>query len=209
MKPSIFFASLLFIILTTQSISSVTAATTDDFIYDIAGKKVAKNAPYYIGPVVWAKGGGVKLTGTKCPLNVIQDPKEVSKGDSFKFTLNAPKEQFLRISYPLGISIDSSKSNGKCKETSFLKIDNAVSKPPSNFITSGGLFNTAVSCFKIVKYPKPTSAKVRSYMLQHCPSVCGAGPPGCFNISTSVVKGTKYLASSGTPFEFVFKTASA
>nr|XP_043634379.1 kunitz trypsin inhibitor 5-like [Erigeron canadensis] len=208
MKRSLLFSHFLLIILTTQSIISfiTTAATTEDFIYDIAGKKVDKNAPYYIGPVDWAKGGGVKLTKTKCPVHVIQDPKEVTKGDPFEFTLNAAKEQFLRTSYPLGISI---KSAGKCKETSFLKINDVLSKPPANFLASGGLFNTAFSCFQVVKFPKPSSsnAKVQSYLLQHCPKVCGAGPIGCFNISTYVDNGTKYLATIGTPFEFVFKRA--
>ncbi|KAI3748570.1 hypothetical protein L6452_11727 [Arctium lappa] len=207
MKPSLFFVPfLLFVLTNTRSISS---ATTDDFIYDIAGKKVDKNTPYYIGPVNWANGGGIKLSNTKCPVHVIQDPKEVTKGDSFEFVLNAAKEQFLRISYPLGVSINLTKSNGKCKESSFLKIDDMESKPPSNFIRSGGLFNTAVSCFQFVKYPKPTNAKMPSYLLQLCPSVCGAGPHGCFNISTSVYKGIKYLGASGTPLELVFKKASA
>ncbi|KAJ9540162.1 hypothetical protein OSB04_026668 [Centaurea solstitialis] len=207
MKPSLFLVPfLLFVLITIQSISS---ATTDDFIYDIAGKKVKKNSPYYIGPVNWGNGGGIKSSNTKCPVHVIQDPKEVTKGDSFEFTPNAPKEQFLRISYPLGVSIDLTKSNGKCKESTFLKIDDIESKPPSNYITSGGLFDTAISCFQFVKYPKPTNAKVPSYLLQLCPSFCGAGPNGCFNISTSVYNGVKYLGASGTPLELVFKKASA
>ncbi|KAJ9540166.1 hypothetical protein OSB04_026672 [Centaurea solstitialis] len=81
--------------------------------------------------------------------------------------------------------------------------------PPSNFITSRGLFNTAVSCFQFVKYPKPTNAKVPSYLLQLCPFHCGACPVfKCFNISTSVYKGVKYLGATGTPLELVFKKAS-
>ncbi|XP_024992997.1 kunitz trypsin inhibitor 2-like [Cynara cardunculus var. scolymus] len=202
MKPSLFFLPFLLFLLTTQT-QSISSATTDDFIYDIAGKKVDKNSPYYIGPV---NGGGIKLSNSKCPVHVIQDPK---KADSFEFVLNAAKEQFLRISYPLGVSIDLTKSNGKCKESSFLKIDDMESKPPANFIRSGGLFNTPVSCFQLVKYPKPTNAKVASYLLQLCPSVCGAGPSRCFNISSSVHKGIKYLGASGTPLELVFKKASA
>ncbi|KAJ9540165.1 hypothetical protein OSB04_026671 [Centaurea solstitialis] len=167
MKPSLFLVPfLLFVLITIQSVSS---ANDDDFIYDIAGKKVRKNSPYYIGPVNWAKEGGIKASNTKCPAHVIQDPKEVTKGDPFEFTPNAAKEQYVRISYSLGVTINLTKSNGKCKETTFLKIDDPESKPPSNFITGRGLLNTAVSCFQLVKYPKPTNAKVPSYLLQLCP----------------------------------------
>ncbi|GJR15614.1 proteinase inhibitor I3 [Tanacetum coccineum] len=212
MKPSLFFAPFLLFMLTTQSFSSVTAATTDDFIYDIAGKKVVNDGvPYYIGPVEWAEGGGVKLINKKCPLNAIQDPKEVTKGDSFNFVLNAFNQTFLRTSYPLGVRIskESANQNGKCKGMTFLKIDDAEAKPPSNFVTSDGTFERAVSCFQVVEYPKPTSAKVKSYLLQLCPKACGAGPDGCFNVSTYVDNGIKYLASKGTPLEIVFKKASA
>ncbi|KAJ9540164.1 hypothetical protein OSB04_026670 [Centaurea solstitialis] len=199
MKPTLFFVPFFLFLVTIQSISS---ATTDDFIYDIAGKKVLPNTHYYIGPVT---GGVIKLSNTTCPVHVIQ---HATKGDLFKFVLNAYKESFLRISYPLGISTDLSKSNGKCKESSFLKIDEMEAKVPSNFIRSGGSFNTAVSCFRFVKYPKPTKAKVPSYLLQLCPYICGAGPRSCFNIGVTVYKGIKYLGATGTPLELVFKASA-
>nr|GEY34798.1 proteinase inhibitor I3 [Tanacetum cinerariifolium] len=144
---------------------------------------VNNGVPYYIGPVEWAKGGGVKLINKKCPLNAIQDPKEVTKGDSFNFVLNALNQTFLRTSYPLGVRISkkSANQNGKCKGMTFLKIDDPTAKPPSNFVTSDGTFERAVSCFQVIEYPKPTSAKVKSYLLQLCPKACGAGPDGCFN----------------------------
>ncbi|PWA81443.1 miraculin [Artemisia annua] len=179
--------------------------------YPNVNQVVNGGVPYYIGPVEWAKGGGVKLINKKCPLNAIQDPKEVTKGDSFLFVLNAYNQTFLRLSYPLGVQLSkkSANQNGKCKGMTYLKIDDAEAKPPSNFVTSDGLFERAVSCFQFVEYPKPTSAKVKSYLLQLCPTFCGAGPDGCFNVSTYVDNGTKYLASRGTPLEIVFKKASA
>ncbi|KAL8193160.1 hypothetical protein R6Q57_027064 [Mikania cordata] len=93
--------------------------------------------------------------------------------------------------------------------STFWQIPDAEAKPPSNLITTGGNFETEISCFQVVYYPKPTSPKVHSYMLQQCPSFCGAGPQTCFNVSLYVDnKGVRYFASSGaTPFEFVFQKA--
>nr|GEZ17201.1 proteinase inhibitor I3 [Tanacetum cinerariifolium] len=199
-KPSLSFILFLVFIIHT-------ASAADDVVYDVSGNKVLNNVPYHIGPVVWAKGGGIKLTDKKnnnkiCPYNVVQDPAEVNIGGKFSFTQVA-KAKYLRTSYPIGI--DSGNAMSKCDASTFWQIDDAEAKAPKNFITTGGSFDTAASCFQIVHYPKPTSPKIHSYMLQHCPYFCGAGPHTCFNVSLVVDNGVRYLASSGTPFEFVFK----
>ncbi|KAI3793479.1 hypothetical protein L1987_36098 [Smallanthus sonchifolius] len=196
----------LVFIITTQSIPSTSASE----VYDVTGNKVPNNVPYYIGPVIWAKGGGIKLTDTKnnnkvCPPYVMQDPAEVNIGGHFRFTLSAYNQKYLLTSYGLGID-SGSPNKSTCDNSTFWQIPNAEAKAPSNLIRTGGLFETAVSCFQVVDYPKPTSPKVHSYMLQHCPYFCGAGPMTCFNVSIYEEKGVRYLASSGiTPFEFVFQ----
>ncbi|GJS35702.1 proteinase inhibitor I3 [Tanacetum coccineum] len=197
--------SLLFFILFLVSIIHTTSAT--DIVLDVSGNQVLTNVPYHIGPVVWAKGGGIMLTDKKnnnkiCPFNVVQDPAEVNIGGKFRFTQVA-KEKYLRTSYTIGI--DSGNAMSKCDASTFWKIDDAEAKAPKNLITTGGLFDSAASCFQIVHYPKPTIPRIVSYMLQHCPHYCGAGPQTCFNVSVVIDNGVRYLASSGTPFEFVFK----
>ncbi|KAD2087005.1 hypothetical protein E3N88_41867 [Mikania micrantha] len=152
------YVAFLVFIITTQSLPSADAAASSELrqVYDVTGEKVLHNAPYYIGPVIWAKGGGIKLTDTK-------DKK---------------------------------------------KIPDVELKPPPNFVTTDGSFETAATCFQVMDYPKPTIPKVHSYMLQYCPTFCGAGPRGCFNVSLIIDKGVRYLGYSGTaPFEFVFQKA--
>ncbi|MBD4786968.1 hypothetical protein GUG12_24860, partial [Xanthomonas citri pv. citri] len=72
---------------------------------------------------------------------------------------------------------------GECEKSTFWTIPDVEEPAPSNLITTGGGFDDYITCFQIVEFPKPTSPKVPSYMLQHCPSFCGAGPQTCYNIS--------------------------
>nr|GEX43954.1 reverse transcriptase domain-containing protein [Tanacetum cinerariifolium] len=129
-------------------------------------------------------------------------PAEANIGGKFSFTL-VSKETYLKTSRTLGI--DSGNARSGCDVSTFWQIDDAEAKAPKNLITTGGSFDRVASCFQIVPYPKPTSPKIHSYMLQHCPYFCGAGPHTCFNVSVVIDNGVRYLASSGTPFEFVFK----
>ncbi|KAL8193159.1 hypothetical protein R6Q57_027063 [Mikania cordata] len=197
-----------------QSLPSADAAAASEVrqVYDVTGKKVLHNAPYYIGPVIWAKGGGIKLTNTKdnkkvCPFYVVQDPAEVNRGGHFNFLLNGrdSDEKYLLKSHAL--SIESGSPEGPCDKGSYWQIPYVKAKVPSNFITTGGSFERAVSCFQVMDYPKPTSPKVHSYMLQHCPSFCGAGPGGCFNVSLNLDKGVRVGYGGTAPFEFVFQKA--
>ncbi|KAF5770647.1 putative proteinase inhibitor I3, Kunitz legume, kunitz inhibitor STI-like superfamily [Helianthus annuus] len=207
-------AFLLVLIFATQSIPPTTGAK--DFVYDVTGEKVLNDAPYSIGPVIWAKGGGIKLTDTKnnkkiCPSYVVQDPAEVNKGGKFLFTLisdNEKHEKYLQTSHILGIDSGRPK-NGSCEKWTFWQISDPEAKPPSSLVTTGGTIDDGPTCFQVVDYPKPTSSKVHSYMLQHCPYYCGGTPPvRCYNVSLYQDKGTRHLSvSRGTPFEFVFQKA--
>ncbi|KAD7479989.1 hypothetical protein E3N88_03125 [Mikania micrantha] len=189
MKPKVLsYVAFLVFIITTQSLPSADAAAASELreVYDVTGKKVLHNAPYYIGP----------------------DPAEVNRGGHFNFLLNGKDndEKYLLTSHT--ISIESGSPEGPCDKGSYWQIPNVKAKAPSNFITTGGSIETAVSCFQVMDYPKPTSPKVHSYMLQHCPSFCGAGPGVCFNVSLIIDKGVRYLGYGGTaPFEFVFQKA--
>ncbi|KAK1409636.1 hypothetical protein QVD17_36165 [Tagetes erecta] len=210
MRPTLSYILLiLFITVVVTTTAAPGPDATHHLVYDITGNKVLNNVPYYIGPVIWANGGGIKLTDKKdnkkvCPFYVVQDPAEVNLGGRFSFTQIA-KQKYLLTSRILGI--DSGLPTGSCDMSTFWQIADAEAKAPFNLITTGGTFDSDVTCFQIVDYPKPTSSKVHSYMLQHCPSFCGAGPQKCFNVSIYEDKGVKHLGSSGTPFEFVFQKA--
>ncbi|KAK9061295.1 hypothetical protein SSX86_018475 [Deinandra increscens subsp. villosa] len=204
MNPTLLSCTLFLVFIITIG----TEAASGDVVYDVTGEKVLDNVPYYIGPVVWANGGGIKLNDTKnntkvCPFYVVQDPAEVNVGGQFSFTLIA-KQEYLLTSRILGI--DSGYPESSCDQSTFWQIPDPEAKAPSNLITTGGSFDSSETCFQVLDYPKPTSSKVHSYMLQHCPSLCGSGPDHtCFNVSIYEEKGVRYLVSSGTPFEFVFQ----
>ncbi|KAI3514519.1 hypothetical protein L1887_12986 [Cichorium endivia] len=204
MKPSLSCVLLRFLIITTCSIYSTT--TTLSEILDITGRELVRNGgKYYIIPI---QGGRIKLTATMdgekfCPLKVVRDPSEDTLGDGFYFT-HYTRDAFLRTSRIL--SIDSGSLVGECKASTIWAIPNAESKAPSNLITSGG---DRRKCFQVVNYPRPigSDSKFRppTYMLQYCPSFCGATSKTCFNISIYSYKGVTRLASGGgTPFEFGF-----
>ncbi|KAL7611543.1 hypothetical protein Lser_V15G08525 [Lactuca serriola] len=215
MKPLLSYVLLLLFIITTQLLISSTtttgtAAATEDIVKDSEGKEVLDNVPYHIGPVITGTGTGgrIKLTDTMynknvCPLDVVQDPSEDNLGGQFMFTLIG-KEKYLLTSRILGI--DSGSPKGECEESTFWTIPDVEEPPPSNLITTGGGFDQSFTCFQVVEYPKPTSPEVPSYMLQHCPSFCGAGPQTCFNISIYTDNGVRRLSSitGGYPFEFAF-----
>ncbi|XP_071734590.1 serine protease inhibitor 2-like [Rutidosis leptorrhynchoides] len=205
MKPSLY--NILFLIFTiiTQSIFLTTITSAAQVIVkDATGKKVLDNVRYGLGPV--KSGGHIKLTDTDnkkkiCPFNVVQDPND-NIGGEFMFTMIG-KEKYLKTSRVLGI--DSGYPKSGCTKSTFWTINDAEAKAPDNLITTGGGFETDLTCFQVVEYPKPTNPKVHSYMIQHCPSFCGAGPQTCFNVSIYEHNGVKRLSSVGaTPFEFVF-----
>ena len=203
MKPSLFYVSFILFVNTGGIASAI-----EDAVKDSTGKKVLNNVPYYIGPITAAKGGGFKLTDTMgnkkiCPFDVVQEPSASNLGDKLTFTLiNEKRPPYLLTNHNLGI--DSGSLKGPCEKSTFWTIPDAEAKAPDNLITTGGRFEEDITCFQLVKYPKPTIAKVHSYMLQHCPYYCGGGPDICFNVSIYVDKGVRRLASRGTPFEFVF-----
>nr|XP_043633657.1 latex serine proteinase inhibitor-like [Erigeron canadensis] len=214
MKPSIFsYVLFLLFALTTQSIFIFTttnsASAAEVVVKDSTGKKVLNNVRYHVSPV--AKGGSIKLTDTinkkkVCPFEVVHDPKD-NVGGEFMFTMitdKEVKENYLKTERILGI--DSGYPKGACTESTFWTINDAEAKgPPANLITTGGGFETEETCFQVVENPKPTSAKVHSYMLQHCPGFCGGPDKTCFNISLSSYQGVNRLSAVGaTPFEFAF-----
>ncbi|KAL8247562.1 hypothetical protein R6Q59_008778 [Mikania micrantha] len=214
MRPKVLsYVAFLVFIITTQSLPSANAVAISRLpkVYDVTGKRVLHDAPYYISPVIWAKGTEIKLTDTKdnqkvCPFYVVQDPAEVNRDGLFNFVLTGRKsEMYLLTSHTL--SITSRSPNGSCDESSYWQIPDVEAKAPSNFITTGGSFATAVTCFLVMEYPNLTNPKLHTYILQHCPSFCGAGPGGCYNMSLYADnKEVRYLGYSGTaPFVFVFR----
>ncbi|KAJ9540158.1 hypothetical protein OSB04_026664 [Centaurea solstitialis] len=171
MKPSLFYVSLILFI----NISGL-ASAAEVVVKDSTGEKVLNGVPYHIRPLSAAKGGGFKLTGTMdnkkiCPFNVVQEPSASNLGEKFSFTLiNEDRPRYLLTSYVLGIH--SGDLKGPCQKSTFWTIPDAEAKAPKNLVTTGGRFEDDITCFLVVEYPKPTSKKVHTYMLQHCPLRC-------------------------------------
>ncbi|KAL4576500.1 hypothetical protein LXL04_012595 [Taraxacum kok-saghyz] len=139
-----------------------------------------------------------------CPLDVIQDSSVDTSGGQFMFVLIGTfEDKYLHTDSILGI--ESRDIKGECTKSTFWTIPDVEEPAPSNLITIGGGFEDYSTCFQIVEFPKPTSPEVPSYMLQHCPSFCGAGPQTCFNISIYLDNGVRRLGfTGGDPFEFAF-----
>ncbi|KAD7479990.1 hypothetical protein E3N88_03126 [Mikania micrantha] len=146
------YVAFLVFIITTQSLPSANAVAISRLpkVYDVTGKRVLHDAPYYISPVIWAKGTEIKLTDTKdnqkvCPFYVVQDPAEVNRDGLFNFVLTGRKsEMYLLTSHTL--SITSRSPNSSCDESSYWQIPDVEAKAPSNFITTGprGCFNMSL-----------------------------------------------------------------
>ncbi|XP_076946925.1 chymotrypsin inhibitor 3-like [Bidens hawaiensis] len=171
MKPPILsYVVFLAVVLFTINTQLITGA--EGPVYDVRGKRVLNDSPYYIGPVIWAKGRGIKLTDTinnkkVCPSYVVQDPAEVNKGGTFLFTMltfeiEKPRKHLLT---ERALGIGSGLPKAPCYVSTFWQIADLEAKAPSNSIMIGGKFEDDYSCFQVVDYPKPTSPEVHSYML--------------------------------------------
>ncbi|MFS7960249.1 putative proteinase inhibitor I3, Kunitz legume, kunitz inhibitor STI-like superfamily [Helianthus anomalus] len=187
-------------------------ATAADVIYDSVGNKLLKGVPYYIMPLLRGTGGGLTLTrATKdaCPLDVTQEPFELSYGVPFTITPIIFDENYVREAYP--VSIETNVAD-PCQGSKILKLstlDNIAAATTAKTITIGGQLNAPESCFQLVE--DDMMPGMRSYQIQLCPFKCGSNTTTstditCYNIGlVSNPDGKRFLAPTDAIYPVVFQ----
>ncbi|XP_015966198.1 kunitz trypsin inhibitor 5 [Arachis duranensis] len=182
------------------------AASAAEPVLDVTGQKLRSGVKYFILPVLRGRGGGLTVgssVNSTCPIYVLQDKLEVTRGTPVTFTPSTPnKDGVILTSTDHNIK---STSAPKCKESSvwrLLKVLSGVWFISTDGVAGNPGVNTVVNWFKIEKDGK-------DYNLSFCPSVCNCStlcrPLGIFTDSD----GTKHLSLSDQvpTFKVMFKKA--
>lgn len=163
-SPLVF--SILFLAFTIEPFIGI-AAAAPEAVLDTSGQKLRTGVKYYILPVFRGRGGGLTVSSSgnnTCPLFVVQEKLEVSKGTPVTFTPYNAKSGVILTSTDLNI-----KSYGKtttCDKPPVWKLLKVLTGVW--FLSTGGVegnpgVNTVVNWFKIEKAEK-------DYVLSFCPS---------------------------------------
>ncbi|XP_052184035.1 kunitz trypsin inhibitor 5-like [Diospyros lotus] len=209
---------LLLLLLLCLSVSApfhllVAADSSPDAVRDIDGQKLRAGTQYYILPVFRGKGGGVTLgprnaTFSNCPLDVVQDRSEVSKGHPVTFTPVDPKKGFIRLSTDLNVEFSPVETICAQYYSTVWRLDKHDGR---YLISTGGVGRETLSnSFKIKKQDD-------DYKLFYCPTVCNyyarcknKGKVICKDVGIYIDRyGTRHLALSDKPFRVMFKKAAA
>ncbi|KAJ6396648.1 hypothetical protein OIU77_021638 [Salix suchowensis] len=105
--------SFSFLLLAFAFTKPSTAGDLDatEAVLDTDGEKLRAGAEYYILPVIRGRGGGLTMASTRnesCPLDVVQEPLEISEGLPVTFTPVNPKKGVIRVSTDLNIKFAAS-----------------------------------------------------------------------------------------------------
>ncbi|KAJ6402284.1 hypothetical protein OIU84_014385 [Salix udensis] len=179
-------------------------------VLDTDGEKLRAGAEYYILPVIRGRGGGLTMASTRnesCPLDVVQEPLEISEGLPLTFTPVNPKKGVIRVSTDLNIKFAASSI---CVQSTVWKIQKSVSSEIQWLVTTGGVegnpgIETITNWFKIEK------AGDDHYKIVFCPAVCDCGAL-CRDIGVFIHDNgvrTLSLSDSLQPFLVHFKKASS
>ncbi|OMO78032.1 Proteinase inhibitor I3, Kunitz legume [Corchorus capsularis] len=197
-------ALILFLALSSLVIG-LTIATSDP-VLDISGQELQKGTDYYILPVIRGSGGGLTLGSTgdePCPLDVVQEPLEVSNGTPLTF-LPVTNEGVVRELTDLNIKFSDSIFTICIQPTVWtLHTDESTQKLT---VTTGGVEgnpgqDTLSNWFRIEKYQD-------DYKLVFCPGVCDICRPVCGDLGIFIDHaGNRRLAIRDEPFKVMFKRA--
>ncbi|KAJ8750133.1 hypothetical protein K2173_014048 [Erythroxylum novogranatense] len=174
-------------------------------VLDITKQKLRAATEYYILPVFRGRGGGVTLASTRnktCPLDVVQEGIEISKGLPVTFSPVNYKKGVIRVSTDLNIKFSAATI---CVQSTLWKLDSFDESSGQWFVTTGGVEGnpgreTTSNWFKIEKYDD-------DYKLVFCPSVCDYCKVLCRDVGIYNKDGKRHLALSDMPFKVMFKKA--
>ena len=179
------------------------ADSAPDLVLDLDCKKVRTGADYYILPVIRGRGGGLALASTRsktCPLHVVQERHEVSKGLPLTFSPVNQKKGGVRVSTDLNVNFSAATI---CVQSTVWNLDKFDDSIRHWFVTTGGVKGnpgreTTSNWFKIEKYED-------RYKLVFCPTVCNFCKVLCKDVGIYIEDGRRHLALSDVPFMVMFK----
>lgn len=192
--------SLLFTLFTTTSL--LCSAAPPAPVLDIYNKPLLAGTSYLILPVIDGRGGGVTLatSGNKtCPLHVIQEPLESTKGLPLTFLPVNSKKGPVRISTDHNIKFSTAPT---CVKSRVWKASYDESTQ-NFFVTIGGVEgkpgrDTLDNWFKIEEYDG-------DYKFVFCPTVCNYCKVVCKNVGILVQDGMRRLVlTDNAPFKIMF-----
>jgi len=208
MKTALLILSFFIFAFVTKA--PLVASTDDDSpdpVLDITGKKLRTGTSYYILPVFRGRGGGLTLASTgieTCPLDVVQERREVENGLPVTFSPVNIKKGVIRLSTDLNIKFSTSTV---CVQSTVWKLNSHDDSLGQWFVTTGGVEGnpgreTTSNWFKIEKFDD-------DYKLVFCPSVCDNCKVLCRDIGIYIdqATGIRRLALSDIPFKVMFKKA--
>ncbi|KAL4351341.1 hypothetical protein GQ457_06G013610 [Hibiscus cannabinus] len=197
----------LFLALSFILFLCATANAAPDPVLDISGKILRTGTDYYILPVFRGRGGGLTLASTgnnTCPLDVVQEQQEVSKGLPVTFTPFNTKKGVIRVSTDNNVKFSAATI---CVQSTVWKLSNFDESTRQWFVTSGGVEGnpgreTTGNWFKIEKFED-------DYKLVFCPTVCNFCKVLCRDVGVFTDDtGVRRLALTDVPFKVMFKRAS-
>ncbi|PWA99654.1 proteinase inhibitor I3 [Artemisia annua] len=137
-----------------------------------------------------------------CPLDVTQEPFDLSKGIPFTITPNVFDEDNVREAYPVTIEADVTDP---CRGSDIMKVTSDETKG-LKIATIGGESNKPDSCFQFVEADMMPG--LRSYQIQLCPFKCGTNTTtslNCYNVGLVANDvGQKILATTEVIYPVVF-----
>ncbi|KAJ4828763.1 hypothetical protein Tsubulata_035419 [Turnera subulata] len=208
MKAALLILPFLLFALATKPLLGE-AAEEPEAVRDTNGDKLRAGAAYYILPVFIGRGGGGLTMGSRgkktCPLDVVQDRYEASKGLPLTFTPVNPKKGVVRVSTDLNIKFSAASP---CAQSTVWTLDNYDGWRKQRFVTTNGVEGnpgpkTMNNWFKIEKNNGDDD-----YYLRFCPTVCNYCNAECRDIGIYIDEaGVRRLAISNVPFKVKFQKA--
>ncbi|KAL6175772.1 hypothetical protein ACLB2K_052411 [Fragaria x ananassa] len=178
-------------------------------VRDIIGDNLQTGVEYWILPVIRGKGGGLTLASNRnktisCPLDVVQEQREVSNGLPLTFSPMNLTKGVVRLSTDLNIKFSTSAAVTICLNTTKVwKLDNLDESTGQRFVTTGGVEGnpdpkTRSNWFRIEKYDN-------NYKLIFCPIVCNFCRFMCIDVGIYLEGRVRRLALSNVPLKVMFK----
>lgn len=195
MSSPLFIFLLLVVFISNRGVTTEAAV---EAVTDIYGKPLQRGLNYYILPVIRGRGGGLTMSKPEnrtCPISVIQDQLEVSRGRPLKFS-PSDKSRIIRVSTDLNFIFS---------ETSIWNIGNFDETTNQWFVSTCGVQGnpgqkTVSNWFKIEKFEN-------DYKIVFCPSVCNFCKVMCRDIGVFVQDGKRRLVLSDVPLKVMFRRA--
>ncbi|CAI0544537.1 unnamed protein product [Linum tenue] len=209
MKSAILLIPSFLLLTAVTAKPPLSSATSAVPVTDVDGAPLLSGLNYFILPSVSGNGGGVTLaqTNTKehCPLSVVQDRHELSKGLPAVFLpVNTKLGYAVQTATDLNIEFTAETA---CDEAAVWKLEDYDDDVDKWFVGTGGIegkpgLRTVGNWFKIAKFGG-------SYKIVYCPSVCKSCRVTCKDVGVFEDEdGKKRLALSDDAMIVKFVKAS-